>query len=127
MLAPLTKLTSIKRNFKWTKFEQYAFGKIKREVACDTLLTYTDFNVHTYAIALQLVAVIIHKGKHIYFYSIKLTDVQQWYAVTEIEITIIVETLKDFKTILLSKKLRIYTDHKNLTCNNFNTYRVLIW
>ena len=38
-----------------------------------------------------------------------------------------VETLKYFRTILIGQKLRIYTDHKNLTCKNFNIYRVLIW
>ena len=35
--------------------------------------------------------------------------------------------MKEFRTILLDQKLRIYTDHKNLTYNNFNTDRVLIW
>ena len=44
-LAPLTKLTYIKRNFEWTQVEQDAFDKIKRIVARDTLLTYPDFNV----------------------------------------------------------------------------------
>ena len=37
-----------------------------------------------------------------------------------------VDTLKDFITILLGQQLRIYTDHKNLTCKNINTDRVLI-
>ena len=37
------------------------------------------------------------------------------------------ETLKEIYTILLVQKLKIYTDHKNLTCKNFNTYRVLLW
>ena len=32
-----------------------------------------------------------------------------------------------FRTILLGQKLRIHTDHKNLTCENFNTNRVLRW
>ena len=44
MLASLIKLTSIKRKFKWTEIEQYALDKIKRIVACTTLLTYPDFN-----------------------------------------------------------------------------------
>ena len=40
-------------------------------------------------------------------------------------LSITVETLKEFRTILLGQKLRIYTDHKKLTCNHFNTERVL--
>ena len=39
----------------------------------------------------------------------------------------IVEILKYFRTIVLGHKLRVYTDHKNLACRNFNTNRVLIW
>ena len=57
-LAPLTKLTSIKGNFKWMKVEQYYFDKIKRILACDNLLNYPDFNktfkIHTDASAFQL-------------------------------------------------------------------------
>ena len=44
MLAPLTKLTSIKNKFKWENVEQYAFDKIKRIVSRYTLLTYPGFN-----------------------------------------------------------------------------------
>ena len=57
-LAPLTKLTYIKRNFKWMEVEQDAFNEIKRILACDTLLTYPDFDetfhIHTDASAFQL-------------------------------------------------------------------------
>ena len=57
-LAPLTRLTSNKRNFKWTKVKQDAFDKIKRIVARDTLLTFQKFNetfkIHTNASVLQL-------------------------------------------------------------------------
>ena len=77
-LAPLTKLISIKRKFRWTQFEQYAFDEIKQIVARDTLLTYSYFNkafkIHTDANASQLGAVISHKVKPIALYSIKLTD-----------------------------------------------------
>ena len=43
-LEPLTKITSNKRKFKWTKIEQDAFDEIKRILGHDNLLTYPDFN-----------------------------------------------------------------------------------
>ena len=86
MLAPLTKLTSINRNFKWTKVKHYAFNKIKQIVVCDTLLIYSDFNetfkIHTDYSAFQLGAVISHKVKPNALYSRRLTDTQQQYTVT---------------------------------------------
>ena len=87
-------------------------------MACNTLLTYPDFNetfkIRTDNSAFQLGAVISQKGTPIAFYSRKLTDAQQWYTVTYKELLSIVETLKEFKTILLGEKLRIYIDHITL-------------
>ena len=57
----------------------------------------------------------------------KIIDSQQRYTVTERELPRITETLKEFITTLLGQKLRIYTDHKNLTCKFCNTNRVLRW
>ena len=51
------------------------------------------------------------KFKPIYFNSRKLTDVQQRYIVTEEEVLSIIENLKEFRTILLGKKIMIYTNH----------------
>ena len=100
-------------------------------MARDNLLTYPDFNetfkINIDASALQLGAIISQKGKHIAFYSRKLTDDQQQYTVTERELLIIVETPKQFRTILLGQKLQIYTDHRNLMCKTFNTDILLLW
>eukprot|EP00957_Ditylum_brightwellii_P154162 11731777-Ditylum_brightwellii.AAC.1 len=45
----------------------------------------------------------------------------------EQELLAIVENLKEFKNVLLGQQIRVYTNHKNLTCNNFNTARVIWW
>jgi len=46
---------------------------------------------------------------------------------TERELLSIVETLKEFRNILLGHRIIIHTDHKNLTCKNFNTEWVMRW
>ena len=80
-------------------------------MARDTLSTYPDFNkafkIHTDGSAFQLGAVVRHKDKPIDLYSINLTDYQQIYPLIEKEKLSIVETLKEFRTILLGHKLII--------------------
>ena len=77
-LSPLTRMASNKRKFKWKKFKQYAFVRIKRTVDFYTLLTYTYFNetfrTNNDASALQLGSVIIQKGKLITLYIRKFID-----------------------------------------------------
>jgi hypothetical protein len=39
----------------------------------------------------------------------------------------IVETLKEFRNILLGQKIIVYTDHQNLIHKTFNSERVMRW
>ena len=70
--------------------------------------------IYTNALSKQLGAVIAQGNKPIAFFSRKLTETQQRYSVTEIELLAIVETLKEFKGMLWGQKLVVFTDHKNL-------------
>ena len=70
--------------------------------------------------------VIRQKGQPISLYSRKLTVTPKRYTVIEGELLIIIETLKEFRTIFIGQILRIYSNTKKLTCNNFNTDRILI-
>ncbi len=54
-------------------------------------------------------------NRPIAFFSRKLSETQQKYRVTEIELLAIVETLKEFKGMLWGQDIKVYTDHKNLT------------
>ena len=129
MLAPLPKLMSINRKFKWKKVKQDAFFKIKQIVTRNTLLTYPDFNktfkVHTDASNFRLGSVIRHKFKPIALYSRKITGSQQQHTVTERELISTVEILNKFRNILLGQNLRIHTDNRNLTCKDF--YSNIVW
>ena len=94
-------------------------------MARNNLLTYPYFNetykIYTDDSAFQLGAVVSRKVKPVAFYSRTINDSKKQYTVIDSELIRIVETLKEFITILLGQKLRIYTDHKNLTCNYFIT------
>ena len=131
MLAPLTslvgecghtKVTRAKKTKKqawhWDEIHQNAFDNVKATIARDVVLAYPDyskeFEIYTDASSKQLGAVITQGNKPIAFFSRKLTETQQRYSVTEIELLAIVETLKEFKGMLWGQKLKVFTDHKNL-------------
>ena len=94
-------------------------------------MAYPDFNapfeINTDASELQIGAVISQKGNPIAFYSRNMNRVQQNYTRTEKELLYIVETLKDFRNIILGHQITVYTDHKNLTYNLFYTECVMRW
>ena len=131
ILTPLSSMTSKQAKWNWDDKCQQAFDTIKKLVARKTLLSYPNFNepfdIHTDASKLQLGAVISQEGKPIAFYSRKLNPAQVNYTTTERELLSIVETLKEFRNILLGQRIKVYTDHKNLTYKTFNTERVMRW
>ena len=131
LLAPLSSLTSAKVKWTWTEECQTAFDNMKKLIAKETLLTYPNFNkvfeVHTDASKVQLGACISQEGKPVAFYSRKLNPAQTRYTTTERELLSIVETLKEFRNILLGQQIIVHTDHANLTYKNFNSDRVMRW
>jgi RNase H-like domain found in reverse transcriptase len=131
LLAPLSSMTSAKVKWKWTDEHQESFDKMKAIMAKETLVTFPDFTkefeIHTDASKLQLGACISQNGKPVAFYSRKLQPAQTHYTTTELELLSIVETLKEFRNILLGQKIIVHTDHENLTYKNFNSDRVMRW
>ena len=130
-LSPLSSLTSVKVKWKWLPEHQEAFDQLKALIAKETLLTFPDFSkefeIHTDASKLQLGACISQDGKPVAFYSRKLNHAQTRYTTTERELLSIVETLKEFRNILLGQKIKVHTDHENLTYKTFNSDRVMRW
>jgi RNase H-like domain found in reverse transcriptase/Reverse transcriptase (RNA-dependent DNA polymerase) len=111
ILAPLSSMCGKTSTWEWTDVHQKSFDTIKRIMSQEVLLTYPDFSknfdIHTDASKLQMGAVISQEGKPIAFYSRKLNDAQTQYTTTERELLAIVETLKEFKNILLGQKIRV--------------------
>jgi hypothetical protein len=147
MLAPLTDLVgecgetqttrmnkTKKKPWQWDSIHQQVFDDVKAAIAKETVLAYLDFSkpfeiYTTDASSMQLGPMITQDNRPIAFFSRKLSEMQQKYSVTEIELLAIVETLKEFKGMLWGQEIQFYTDHKNLTRDalGLTSYRVYCW
>ena len=78
-------------------------------ISRETLLAYPnfdeEFHIHTDASHTQLGAVISQNKRPIAFYSRKLSNAQTCYTTNEWELLAIVETLKEFRNILLGQHI----------------------
>jgi hypothetical protein len=119
--------------YQWTKEADEAFQQIKKVISDQVMLTFPKFgepfDIYTDASDCQLGAVISQNGKPIAFYSRKLTPTQKRYTVGEREALSIVETLKEFKNILLGQDITVHTDHMNLVnpTTQHESSRVIRW
>ena len=131
VLAPLTKLTGKGVKWAWDTPQQEAFDEIKRIMSKETILAYPDFSkpfhVYTDASDIQLGAVIMQDDRPLAFYSRKLNSAQKNYTTGEQELLLIVETLKEFRTLLWGQEIIVHTDHKNIIYGNLSNDRITRW
>jgi hypothetical protein len=70
----------------------------------------------------------MQEGKLLAFYSRKLNSAQTRYTTGEQELIRIVETLKEFRDILLGEQVIVHTDHLNILYGKLsNNDRITRW
>ena len=74
-----------------------------------------DFEIYTYTLSKQVGSLITQDNRPLVIFSRKLSIKQQKFCVTKLELLAIVEILKEFKGMLWGQRLKVYTDHKNLS------------
>jgi hypothetical protein len=72
------------------------------------------FEIYTYSSKFQLGAIIPPNNRLLALFSRKLSPMQLKYSVTELELLVIVDTLKQFKGMLRGQNITVYMDNKNL-------------
>ena len=133
ILAPLTDLLRTPKTFCWNDECAATFEQMKSLIASDALLAYPDhnkpFHIETDASDLQLGAIIKQENRPVAYYTHKLNSAQKNYTTIEKELLSIVETFREFRSMLLGARINVYTDHKNLThrLSQFTTQRVMRW
>ena len=92
---------------------------MKSLVQADTVLVYPDqnkpFHIETNVSDFQLGTVMRQNNNPVAFYTHKLNPAQKIYITIKKELFSIVETLKEFRSVLFGAKLNVHNDHKNLT------------
>ena len=69
----------------------------------------------------------MQEDKPLAFYSRKLSSTQKRYTTGEQELLSIVETLKEFRSLLWGQKLIVHTDHMNIIYGNLSNDRITRW
>jgi hypothetical protein len=97
----------------------------------ETFLAFPDFekefHVHADASNKQLGAVTMQEGKPLAFYSRKLNSAQTRYTTGEQELLSIVETMKEFRDILLGQQVIVHTDHLNILYGKLSNDHITRW
>lgn len=95
-----------------------ALCEMKKIMAQQALLALPDyskpFQIFTDASGYQLGGVLQQEGKTLAYYTRKLTDFQRKHTTEDRELFSTVETLKEFKGMILGHTIQVYTDHLNL-------------
>jgi hypothetical protein len=111
---------------------QQAFDNVKAAIAKEVTLAYPDpeysqeFESYNDGSKKQLGAVITQKNRLIAFFSRKLSEAQQRYSVTKIELLVIVEALKEYRGMLWGQKIKVYTLMRDaLGLNSVDSVKVL--
>ena len=103
-LAPLTAMTG-KAPFQWMPVHQKEFEQMKALISTDTLLAYPDptkpYDVESDVSNYHLGSVIKQNIRPVAYFSRKLNSAQKNYTTIEKELPSIVETFKEFRSILL--------------------------
>nr|GEW88966.1 putative reverse transcriptase domain-containing protein [Tanacetum cinerariifolium] len=119
---PLTKLTQKDKKYDWGKEEEEAFQTLKQKLCSAPILALPegtkDFMVYCDASLKGFGTVLMHREKVIAYASRQLKVHEENYTTHDLELGVVVLTLRLWKHYLYGKKFAVFTDHDCFFINN---------
>ena len=120
--SPLTNLTKLDTDWKWTDVEQKAFETLKNYLTSDTIMAYPDFSRPFWVkadasggcVGFVLTQKYDKKEKVIAYGSKKLTETQQRYSTYDKEFFGILTAVRTYSHYLRQGHFYVVTDHRPL-------------
>jgi len=118
LVAPLTKLTKKNEAFIWSEDCERSFQELKHRLVLAPVLTFPfgtgGFVIYSDASYKGLGCVLMQNGKVIAYASRQLKVHELNYPTHDLELVVMVFTLKIWRHYLYGEHCKIYTDHKSL-------------
>ena len=138
---PLTELTKKNQKFEWTEKCQEAFETLKHALATAPVLAYPNrsedhpFVLYTDGSLTAIGAILAQQDPEgnervIQYFSSVLPESMKNYSISEIECYAIVRALTKFRTYLMGRRFKCYTDHSPLVTiqkTKLNNRRIQRW
>jgi hypothetical protein len=116
--ASLHELTKKGTTFTWAIAQQDAFSVLKDKLTHAPLLQLLDFNktfeVECDASGIGLGGVLLQDGKHVAYFSEKLSGPSLNYSIYDKELLALIRTLETWQHYLWPKEFVIHSDHESL-------------
>jgi hypothetical protein len=117
-VKPLTSQLEKGKDFKWDEACQKCFDELKERLTTAPVLVMPDihkgFDVYCDASHLGLGCVLMKEGNVIPYASRQLQKHEKIYPMHDLELTVVVHTLKISRHHMIGNKCKIFTDHKSL-------------
>ena len=118
LTMPMTCLTKKGEKFLWTQECELVFRTLKEKLTMTPILIILSsgegYDVHTDASLQGLGCVLMQGGKVVAYGSRQLKTHEQNYPTHELELVVLVFSLKLWRCYLYGEKFQVYLDHKSL-------------
>jgi hypothetical protein len=115
---PMTSLLEKGREFKWDEKCQDSFEQLKKRLMSPPVLVMPDlqkgFDIYCDACGQGLGCVLMQEGHVIAYASHQLRKHELNYPTHDLELAVVVHTLKIWRHYIMGTKCQVYTDHNSL-------------